>query len=116
MGSAVIRFRADNPGIWLFHCHIQWHMETGLVATFIEAPAQMQQTVKPPPFVYDQCNKLGVKTLGNAAGNNGTDMTGANLGANPLPGYITGKGKVALAFTVLSAVMGMGVVVWFAKD
>ncbi|KAJ8114280.1 hypothetical protein OPT61_g3793 [Boeremia exigua] len=23
-GHAVLRFRSDNPGIWLFHCHIEW--------------------------------------------------------------------------------------------
>jgi iron transport multicopper oxidase len=23
-GYVVIRFVADNPGIWLFHCHIEW--------------------------------------------------------------------------------------------
>jgi iron transport multicopper oxidase len=23
-GNLVIRFVADNPGIWLFHCHIEW--------------------------------------------------------------------------------------------
>lgn len=23
-GYAVLRFRSDNPGIWLFHCHIEW--------------------------------------------------------------------------------------------
>jgi iron transport multicopper oxidase len=23
-GNMVLRFRADNPGIWLFHCHIEW--------------------------------------------------------------------------------------------
>lgn len=25
----VIRFITDNPGLWIFHCHIVWHMETG---------------------------------------------------------------------------------------
>lgn len=25
-GNVVIRFRADNPGIWLFHCHLEWHL------------------------------------------------------------------------------------------
>ena len=24
-GHVVIRFRADNPGVWLLHCHIEWH-------------------------------------------------------------------------------------------
>jgi iron transport multicopper oxidase len=25
-GNIVLRFRADNPGIWLFHCHIEWYV------------------------------------------------------------------------------------------
>src|SRR5579862_2375717 len=41
-GYAVIRFVADNPGITLFHCHIEWHVEAGLTATFIEAPDMLQ--------------------------------------------------------------------------
>jgi iron transport multicopper oxidase len=24
--NLVLRFRADNPGIWLFHCHIEWYV------------------------------------------------------------------------------------------
>jgi iron transport multicopper oxidase len=23
----IVRFRADNPGIWLLHCHMEWHMD-----------------------------------------------------------------------------------------
>ncbi|KAE8373585.1 laccase [Aspergillus bertholletiae] len=29
-GHAVIRLRADNPGAWLFHCHIVWHLASGM--------------------------------------------------------------------------------------
>lgn len=29
-GHAVLRFRADNPGVWLFHCHILWHLGSGM--------------------------------------------------------------------------------------
>ncbi|TQB77077.1 hypothetical protein MPDQ_005562 [Monascus purpureus] len=29
-GYAVLRFRADNPGVWLFHCHITWHLASGM--------------------------------------------------------------------------------------
>ncbi|KAJ5596865.1 multicopper oxidase-domain-containing protein [Penicillium hetheringtonii] len=29
-GYAVLRFKADNPGVWLFHCHILWHFATGM--------------------------------------------------------------------------------------
>ncbi|MBC9252024.1 copper oxidase [Pseudomonas alcaligenes] len=30
--TARIAFVADNPGIWMFHCHVIDHMETGLMA------------------------------------------------------------------------------------
>ncbi|RMJ22435.1 Multicopper oxidase [Aspergillus sp. HF37] len=29
-GHAVLRFHADNPGVWLFHCHILWHLASGM--------------------------------------------------------------------------------------
>ncbi|KAJ5933636.1 hypothetical protein N7454_005965 [Penicillium verhagenii] len=29
-GYAILRFRADNPGAWLFHCHILWHLASGM--------------------------------------------------------------------------------------
>lgn len=35
-GYLVIRFRSDNPGVWQFHCHIEWHMEQGLLLTLVE--------------------------------------------------------------------------------
>ena len=35
-GHVVLRFRADNPGVWLFHCHIEWHVDSGLIATMVE--------------------------------------------------------------------------------
>ncbi|KAJ6481559.1 laccase [Mycena vitilis] len=37
-GGVVIRFRADNPGPWFLHCHIDWHLEAGLAVVFAEAP------------------------------------------------------------------------------
>jgi L-ascorbate oxidase len=27
-GYVRLRFRADNPGFWLFHCHFDWHLST----------------------------------------------------------------------------------------
>ncbi|KAG5292516.1 iron transport multicopper oxidase FET3 [Histoplasma ohiense] len=33
-GHAVLRFRADNPGIWLFHCHVLWHLASGMAMVF----------------------------------------------------------------------------------
>ena len=33
-GYAILRFKADNPGYWLFHCHILLHSENGMTMVF----------------------------------------------------------------------------------
>lgn len=34
MGYTVVRFRTDNPGYWLFHCHSMLHMIEGMALVF----------------------------------------------------------------------------------
>ena len=34
-GWVLLRFVADNPGVWLFHCHVIWHSEAGMGMQFI---------------------------------------------------------------------------------
>ncbi|KAJ3084447.1 hypothetical protein HDU99_000878, partial [Rhizoclosmatium hyalinum] len=46
-GYAVLRFVADNPGIWLFHCHIEWHIAAGLVMNFAVGVPEIQQLSRP---------------------------------------------------------------------
>ncbi|KAG5651439.1 hypothetical protein H0H81_008643 [Sphagnurus paluster] len=41
-GTVIIRFRADNPGPWFLHCHIDWHLEAGLAVVFAEAPNEQR--------------------------------------------------------------------------
>jgi FtsP/CotA-like multicopper oxidase with cupredoxin domain len=36
-GWLVIAFSANNPGAWLMHCHIAWHISEGLGVQFLEA-------------------------------------------------------------------------------
>ncbi|CAG8506373.1 8149_t:CDS:2, partial [Diversispora eburnea] len=43
----VIRYIADNPGVWAFHCHIEWHVEMGLVAQLIERPTEFSNRTLP---------------------------------------------------------------------
>ncbi|BFZ22137.1 hypothetical protein BsWGS_25176 [Bradybaena similaris] len=33
-GYTIIRFKADNPGFWLFHCHVEFHSEAGMAMVF----------------------------------------------------------------------------------
>ena len=40
-GWAKIRFVANNPGAWLLHCHIEWHMDAGLILAFIVGSDQL---------------------------------------------------------------------------
>ena len=35
-GYLAIAFKADNPGVWLAHCHIGWHTGEGFALQFVE--------------------------------------------------------------------------------
>uniref|UniRef100_M8BB09 L-ascorbate oxidase n=1 Tax=Aegilops tauschii TaxID=37682 RepID=M8BB09_AEGTA len=35
-GWTAVRFRADNPGVWLFHCHVEAHVFMGMGVVFEE--------------------------------------------------------------------------------
>jgi hephaestin len=39
MGMIVADMTADNPGTWLFHCHIEPHLTAGMTARFVVGPA-----------------------------------------------------------------------------
>jgi len=45
-GWLVVAFRSDNPGAWLFHCHIAWHVSQGLSVQFLERVGDIKGTVK----------------------------------------------------------------------
>lgn len=44
-GWTAIRFVANNPGVWPFHCHITWHFVMGMQVIFLESTNKM-----PRPF------------------------------------------------------------------
>ncbi|KAI0396002.1 Cupredoxin [Xylariaceae sp. FL0594] len=37
-GFVVLAFETDNPGSWLLHCHIEWHLHNGFAMSMIERP------------------------------------------------------------------------------
>ncbi|KAL1387914.1 Cupredoxin [Phyllosticta capitalensis] len=114
-GNFLIRFKADNPGVWLFHCHLQFHFDAGLAMTFVEAPREMQQNLKIPQNHYDVCKASGEPVAGNAAGNTVDlfDLTGENRSVDPLPAGFTAKGVVALVFSCIAAFVGCAAVAWY---
>ncbi|EKM75113.1 hypothetical protein AGABI1DRAFT_132563 [Agaricus bisporus var. burnettii JB137-S8] len=50
-----IRFRTDNPGPWILHCHVDFHLDLGLAIVFAEAP---DQTVAANKNVTDDWKQL----------------------------------------------------------
>ncbi|KAL8051371.1 hypothetical protein ABFX02_06G143800 [Erythranthe guttata] len=56
-GWSVIRFVADNPGVWLMHCHLDVHITWGLAMAFlVENGVGKLQTLEPPPADLPKCN------------------------------------------------------------
>ena len=47
-GYTVIRFEADNPGWWFFHCHIEIHQLEGMAALIQEIDPNAVQVVNSP--------------------------------------------------------------------
>ncbi|KAI5259314.1 hypothetical protein E4T42_00069 [Aureobasidium subglaciale] len=40
-GWLVLAFETNNPGAWIMHCHIAWHVADGLATQFLETPNQI---------------------------------------------------------------------------
>ncbi|CAG7891085.1 unnamed protein product [Brassica rapa] len=55
-GWAAIRFRADNPGVWFMHCHLEVHTTWGLKMAFlVENGKGPNQSILPPPSDLPKC-------------------------------------------------------------
>lgn len=59
-GWTLIRFVADNPGVWAFHCHVSWHNEAGLAMQFVtKADEVALWTI--PQDVRELCDAPGIE-------------------------------------------------------
>lgn len=109
--SMILRFKADNPGIWFFHCHLEWHLLQGLALQFVEDPKSIKQNAsqKINKNHLEICANVGVPIEGNAAANakNYLDLTGQNIQVKSLPKGFTAKGIVAMTFSCLAGALGI---------
>lgn len=115
-GYWVIRFVADNPGVWFFHCHIDWHLSQGLGMLMVEAPGHLQNgPTKIPQQHYDVCKAADIAYAGNAADDTEDllDLQGQNRQHGWLPAGFTTRGIVALAFCCFNAFLGMGAIILY---
>ena len=110
-------------------------MVSGLIATFVEDPLALQETIKIPDGHYEACKAAGIAIEGNAAGNTADylDLTGENVPPKKLPaGYVpqfsshqttqlicssfTARGIVALVFSCICGILGVIVVAWYGMS
>ncbi|EOY33983.1 hypothetical protein QUC31_018665 [Theobroma cacao] len=55
-GWVAIRFQADNPGVWLMHCHLDVHLSWGLRMAWIVLDGELpNQKLPPPPSDLPKC-------------------------------------------------------------
>ncbi|XP_067009264.2 uncharacterized protein [Anabrus simplex] len=51
-GYAILRFKADNPGFWLFHCHFLLHQITGMELVI---QVGTREEMAPTPTGFPKC-------------------------------------------------------------
>ncbi|KAL6454027.1 FET3 Iron transport multicopper oxidase FET3 [Candida maltosa Xu316] len=116
----VMRFKVDNPGVWMFHCHIEWHLDQGLAILLIEDPEGIQSSASQQ--ITDNhkqiCEKVGVSWEGNAAANTKDflDLTGEHVQFKRLPTGFTARGIVALVFSCIAGVLGMVAIAYYGMN
>ncbi|MBW0499229.1 hypothetical protein O181_038944 [Austropuccinia psidii MF-1] len=116
-GSASLRFVADNPGVWLFHCHIEWHLESGLATVVVVAPELVQKSHPVPPFMKSQCDMMGISSSGNAGGLSGSgiyDLSTAPQGPFPQNSGFYTKGIISISACIVSSLIGVLTILWYA--
>ncbi|XP_030511780.1 putative laccase-9 [Rhodamnia argentea] len=68
-GWITIRFTANNPGVWYWHCHIDRHMSWGMSTTFIVLNGDTEETsMRPPPSYLPPCTDTSNIALKETAG------------------------------------------------
>lgn len=102
----------------LISLQIDWHLSSGLAAAMIEAPEQFQSdsASSVPSQITDQCKWWGKGTEGNVVGKfSTTDFKGQPWGPFPLKMGWTPKAIGALAGCILTAIVGVATIVWYAS-
>jgi hypothetical protein len=59
-GYSVLRFIADNPGVWLFHCHLEFHSTIGMSVMF---KVGTQSDLPKPPANWPKCGSFNFDAM-----------------------------------------------------
>lgn len=45
-GWLAIRYITDNPGAWMLHCHVQWHLLSGMAVVLVEDSEKLTEIIQ----------------------------------------------------------------------
>lgn len=81
----------------------------------VEAPEELQASLKIPDDHIQACKSQNILTEGNAAGRTQDllNLKGATQPPARLPAGFTSRGIVALVFSCMSAFIGMAIISWY---
>ncbi|XP_072743518.1 uncharacterized protein [Anoplolepis gracilipes] len=71
-GYTIVRFYADNPGYWLFHCHIEFHAEIGMALIF---KVGEHEEMPPVPRNFPKCGNWKLTDDQNESNSTVTETT-----------------------------------------
>ncbi|KAL4651684.1 hypothetical protein ACB092_01G178700 [Castanea dentata] len=61
-GWAALRFKASNPGVWLWHCHLDRHLSWGMDTVFIVKNGGTPETsIREPPPNMPPCSSSAIR-------------------------------------------------------
>jgi len=95
---------ADNPGTWLFHCHVDEHMREGMFANMTIHPAASfwKQRTSAPAFLGRETDKHSMRVAQADA------VVGAAPGSHRIGGLrLRGEATVYQAFSVFTQPIGV---------
>nr|ODN96638.1 acidic laccase [Cryptococcus depauperatus CBS 7855] len=96
---------------------IDWHLSSGLAAVLVEAPERFAgEKANVPERIYDHCRAWKMGTEGNVVGTYSvSDFDGQPWGPFPLKMGWTRRAIGALAGCILTALIGMATIGWYAS-
>jgi FtsP/CotA-like multicopper oxidase with cupredoxin domain len=56
-GYMLMAFPADNPGMWIMHCHIAWHASQGLSMQFMERMSEIKGSIGDYSTLTNGCSE-----------------------------------------------------------
>ncbi|SCU96558.1 LADA_0H01552g1_1 [Lachancea dasiensis] len=99
---AVIRFRANNPGFWLLHCHVEWHMAKGLGVVLAEGDPRVESVASAFERSYS-----------NAGGPATSEVSDPTMDGQS--GALSSKWKVLLIYIMIMCIFNGSIWLFFFR-